>query len=129
MGRSEGWVYRDALGRLLEVEVVPLDADVGEEKQRAVLNMRSPSPEPLMSMTEIRPPEVERSQEAMRTAALGWRTGTIAVDGVPALFETWDLGNDFWVAVAPLADCVLILRSHGVGRLHVALVRATKDPE
>jgi hypothetical protein len=102
---------------------------VGEEKQRAVFNMRSPSPEPLMSITEIRPPEVERSQEVMRTAALGWRTETMAVDVVRDLFETWDLGNDFWVAVAPLADCVLILSSRGVGRPDFALVRVTEDAE
>jgi hypothetical protein len=124
-GSSDGWVYRDALGRLLEVEVVPSDSDVGEEQQRAVFNMRRPSPEPVTAMEGIHPPEVERTHWDVRLADLPWRTGTIVIDGVPTPFETLDLGSDFWVAVAPLADCVLILRSHGVAQPDVALVRAT----
>jgi hypothetical protein len=124
---SDGWVYRDSLGRLLEVEVVPANANVGEEKQRAVFNIRSPTPEPFMSMDEIRPPQFERTQDDVRTASFGWRNGTIAIDGVSTSFETLDLGSDAWVAIAPLADCVLILRSHGVGRPDAALSRATSD--
>ncbi len=62
----------------------------------------------------------------MGTANLRWESESVPVDGVPIRFETLDLGSDSWVAVAPLADCVLILRSHGVSRSDVALVRATR---
>jgi hypothetical protein len=119
---SDGWAYRDAQGRLLEVEVVTPDAGVSEQKQRAVFNSTSPSTAPLPSAAAIHPPAVERTQGA----TLGWRTGTIPVDGVPTTFETLDLGSNLWVAVSAPADCVLILKSHGVGRQDVALVRATR---
>jgi hypothetical protein len=122
---SDGSVYRDALGRLLEVEVVPPDAAVSEQKQRAVFNMGVPPPEPVPA-AGIHPPEVEATQEAAGTATLGWVSESVSVDGVPTWFQTLDLGSELWVAVAPLADCVLILRSHGVSRSDVALVRATR---
>jgi hypothetical protein len=102
------------------------DADVGEQKQRAVFKERRASPEPFAGRAEIHPPERERTQKDMRSASLGWETGPSRSSGAPTSFETLDSGSGFWVAVAPLVDCVLILRGYGVGRPDVALVRADR---
>ncbi len=69
-------------------------------------------------------PEVERVKEAIRSGSLGWRTESLLVDNVPTLLETLTLGHDFWIAVAQLSDCIVTVKSHGVTRDEVALIRA-----
>lgn len=67
--RSDGWGYQDAVGRILDVEVVPPDTDLAEEKQRAVVNMESPSSESFATAAEIQPPQVEQTPDEIRRAA------------------------------------------------------------
>jgi hypothetical protein len=123
---SDGWSYRDELGRLVELAVVrPAGARIAEVQHRDISNMlyayaRAAHSDVIASYG----PEVERVKEAIRSGSLGWRTESLLVDNVPTLLETLTLGHDFWIAVAQLSDCIVTVKSHGVTRDEVALIRA-----
>jgi hypothetical protein len=45
------------------------------------------------------------------------------VDNAQTSFEMLNLGHEFWIATAQLSDCIVTVRSHGVGRDEIALTR------
>jgi hypothetical protein len=70
--------------------------------------------------------DVERLEEAVRSGTLPWETAPIVVDHVQTSSESLNLGSNFWIAVGQLADRILSLKSHGVSKDQVALIRTTR---
>lgn len=126
-GKSSGWTYEDEKGRFLQIEVGSRsDSSITEAKERSLFNMVFPLARAIrgddLASYEA---EVERVTDAVRSGTLGWREDTILVDGRVTGIELLDLGNDFWIALALLPDCLLSVSSHGVPRDHVELARTT----
>jgi hypothetical protein len=122
---ADGWVYQDGQGRLLQIEVAPAEVvSVAWEQRRVVSNIVFPfaravhgdDPGAFQS-------EVERVTNAIRSGGLEWEDGSILIDDQVTAVEVLDIGNNFWIAVAHLPDCVLSVSSHGVPRDHLALTR------